>query len=190
GFLLGGSSGFAQDVQHSVLARFPIIGNQISTNVHSLRGSGLALGVGIGGSLWGGMAVVQSAQDAMDEVWDVPRKQRPNFLSSRLRALYLLLVLGLGLIVTTLLAGFATVGTGHALWVKAVGIMLSTLVNLALFLAAFKLLTVRTVRVGQLVPGAVVAAVAFEVLQALGGYYLGHTLKGASQTYGTLAAVI
>ena len=59
----------------------------------------------------------------------------------------------------------------------------------ALFLAAFKLLTVKNVSLGQLLPGAVVAALAFEVLQAVGGYYLGHTLKGASQTYGFLGTV-
>src|SRR5438132_1697727 len=81
------------------------------------------------------------------------------------------------LIVTTVLAGVATLGTGHALWVKVLGIVLSTAVNLALFLAAFKLLTVKDVTLGQLLPGAVVAALAFEVLQALGGYYLGHTVK-------------
>jgi YihY family inner membrane protein len=188
GFLLGHNSGFANDIVHSVLSKFPIIGNQIS--VHSLRGSGVALAVGIVGSLWGGMGVVRALQNAMDEVWDVPRKQRPNFVKSRLRALLLLLVLGAGVIVTTVLAGAATVGTGHALWVKLLGIVLSTAVNLALFLAAFKLLTVAEVSLRQLLPGAVVAAVGFEVLQAVGGYYLGHTLKGASQTYGTLAFVI
>ena len=68
--------------------------------------------------------------------------------------------------------------------------MLSTAVNMALFLAAFKLLTVKNVSLGQLLPGAVVAALGFEVLQAVGGYYLGHTLKGASQTYGFLGIVI
>jgi membrane protein len=190
GFLLGRNSGFANDVLHSTLARFPIIGDQIRENVHSLRGSGTALAIGVVGSLWGGMGVVQAAQNAMDEVWDIPRKQRPNFVKSRLRALMLLLVLGAGVILTTVLAGVATVGTGQALWVKVLGIALSTAVNLALFLAAFKLLTVKDVGLRDLLPGAAVAAVAFVALQALGGYYLGHTLKGASQTYGFFGIVI
>ena len=92
GFLLGSSSGFATDVEHSVLSKFPIIGGDLQRNVHSLRGSGGALVVGVVGLLWGGMGVVQAGQNAMDEVWDVPRKQRPNFVSSRLRGLLLLLV--------------------------------------------------------------------------------------------------
>jgi YihY family inner membrane protein len=190
GFFLGKSSHFSQQVVHSVLARFPIIGPQIRDNVGALKGSGLALGVGIAGSLWGGMGVVRAAQNAMDAVWDVPRKDRPNFVKSRLRAILLLLVLGAGVILTTVLAGVATAGTGHSFLTKILVLALSTVVNVALFLAAFKLLTVAKVSLGQLVPGAVTAAIAWEILQAVGGYYLGHTLKGASTTYGFFALVI
>src|SRR3954453_17726480 len=75
GFLVGSSSDFANDVVHSVLSRFPIIGDQIQENVHSLHGSGLALVIGIVGALWAGMRVVNSAQGAMDSVWNVPRKE-------------------------------------------------------------------------------------------------------------------
>jgi YihY family inner membrane protein len=190
GFLVGKNSHLANQVVHSVLARFPIIGDQIRTNIHSLRGSGVALAIGIAGSMWGGMGVVQAGQGAMDAVWNVPRKKRPNFLKSRLRALGLLLVLGIGVIASTFLAGLATAGTGHSLAVKVGVLALSTAVNIGLFLAAFKLLTVAGPTWGQLLPGAIVAAVAWEVLQALGGYYLGHTLKGASQTYGFFGIVI
>jgi membrane protein len=40
------------------------------------------------------------------------------------------------------------------------------------------------------VPGAVLAAVAWEGLQAVGGYYVAHQLSGASQVYGLFAVVI
>jgi uncharacterized BrkB/YihY/UPF0761 family membrane protein len=36
----------------------------------------------------------------------------------------------------------------------------------------------------------VFAAIAWTILQALGGYYVSHQLQGASQTYGTFATVI
>jgi YihY family inner membrane protein len=189
GFFVGKNSHLANEVVHSVLARFPIIGDQIRTNIHSLKGSGVALAIGVAGSLWGGMGVVQAGQGAMDAVWNVPRKKRPTFVKSRLRALGLLLVLGVGVIATTLLAALATAGS-HSLAVKAGVLGLSTLLNVALFLTAFQLLTVARVSWAVLVPGAVVAAVAWELLQALGGYYLGHTLKGASQTYGFFGIVI
>jgi membrane protein len=190
GFLLGKSSHLESQVVHSVLSRFPIIGDQIRGNVHSLRGSGFALAVGIAGSLWGGMGVIQAGQGAMDTVWHVPRKSRPSFLKSRLRALLLLLVLGAGVITSTFLTGVATAGTGQSLVVKAAVLLASTVLNVGLFLLAFRLLTVARVAWRDLFPGAAVAAVAWEILQALGGYYLGHTLKGASQTYGFFGIVI
>jgi YihY family inner membrane protein len=190
GFLLGHNSSLQKDVVNSVFSRFPIIGDQIRNNVSSLHGSGIALAIGIVGSLWGGMGVVQASQGAMDTVWHVPRKERPNFVKSRLRALVLLVVLGVGVIATTLLTGLATAGTGHSLATKVIALAMSTLMNFAVFLAAFKLLTVADVSWRQLVPGAVVAAIGGVILQALGGYIVGHTFKGASQTYGTLGVVI
>jgi YihY family inner membrane protein len=184
GFLLGHNSKLQTDIVNSVWARFPFIGDQIRTNPGSLHGSGLALAIGVVGSLWGGMGVVRASQGAMDTVWHVPRKERPNFLKSRL------LVRGAGVIGTTVLTGLATAGTGHSLATKIIAVVISTLVNFGIFLAAFKLLTVADVTWRQLVPGAIVAAAAGVVLQGLGGYIVGHTFKGASQTYGTLAAVI
>jgi YihY family inner membrane protein len=190
GFLLGHNSSLQRDVVNSVFSRFPIIGDQIRNNVSSLRGSGVALAIGIVGSLWGGLGVVQAAQGAMDTVWHVPRKARPNFIKSRLRALVLLFTLGVGVIAMTLLTGLATAGTGHSVATKVIALAISTVMNFAVFLAAFRLLTVADVSWRQLVPGAVVAAVAGVVLQAVGGYIVGHTFAGASQTYGTLGVVI
>lgn len=187
GFFVGGHSHFEQRVVDSVLGRLPVIGQQLQ--VHSLKGSGVALVVGIVGSLWGGMGVVQAAQGAMDSVWGVPRKKRPNFVSSRSRAALLLLVLGTGVIVSTALAGWAT-GASHAWPLKVAGVIVSVVINGGLYLAAFRLLTVARVGWRQLVPGAVVAAIAGAGLQAIGGYYVTHQLQGASQTYGLFAVVI
>ncbi len=190
GFFVGHNSKLQSQVVHSVFSRFPMIGDQIRHNVGSLKGSGLALGIGVAGALWGGMGVVRAGQSAMDAVWHVPRKERPNFVKSRLRALLLLTVLGAGVLATIFLTGVATAGTGHSLVTKVIAIVVSTIVNFGVFLAAFKLLTVADVSWRELVPGAVVAAVAGMILQALGTYIVGHTFKSASQTYGTLGVVI
>jgi uncharacterized BrkB/YihY/UPF0761 family membrane protein len=71
GFALSGDASLQRRVLHSVLAQFPIIGPQLQRNVHSLRGSGVALAIGLGGSLWAGMGVVLAAQNAMNHLWDV-----------------------------------------------------------------------------------------------------------------------
>src|SRR6201999_1772306 len=70
------------------------------------------------------------------------------------------------------------------------GIALSVVLNLLLFFTAFRLLTASEVPTRELLPGVAVAAVLWTVLQALGGIYVSHVLKGAKETYGTFATVI
>src|SRR5438128_6085182 len=72
GFVLHGHPGLQDRVLNSTLGQFPIIGDQLRTNVHSLQGSGFALAIGVGGTLYGGLGVGAAAQNAMNEVWDVP----------------------------------------------------------------------------------------------------------------------
>ena len=188
GFIVGNNSHFQDEVVHSVVARFPVIGNEIK--FHALKGSGIALAIGIVGALWGGMGVMQAGQGAMDTVWHVPRKKRPTFVKSRLRALLLLFVLGAGVIGSVLLTGLATAGTGHSMATKVLALVISTAVNFGVFIAAMKLLTVADVSWRQLVPGAVIVALGGIALQALGGYIVGHTFKNASNTYGFFGVVI
>ena len=66
----------------------------------------------------------------------------------------------------------------------------STVVNMLLFLVGFRVLTVRNVALRSLLPGAVLAALAWALLQWLGGWYVARQLSRASATYGTFALVI
>lgn len=192
GFVLAGNKDLQGEVVNSVFARFPIVGPDIERTVEGggIQGSGAALVIGLVLALWAGLAVMQSAQDAMNEVWGVPMKDRPNFLKSRLRSVILLLILGVGIVVATLLAGLATAGKDRALIIQAAALVISLAVNFGLFLVAFRVLTVRNVLIGQLVPGAVLAAVGSLILQSLGGYILGSKMANAGETYGAFATVI
>ena len=62
----------------SALQQFPVVGTRIGESVRELTGSSFALIVGIVGAIWSGTAVVSAAQQAMDDVWDVPRVERPG----------------------------------------------------------------------------------------------------------------
>jgi YihY family inner membrane protein len=188
GFVLSGHADLERSLVDSALGQFPVIGRQL--HAHSLRGNGLALAIGIAAALWAGMGVVQAAQNAMDQIWGVPVKARPGFLPSRLRALLLLALLGGGLLLTTVLSGLGSFGASYGVAWKAGSIALSTALNFLLFWAGFRLLTWRDVTWRQLRGGAVAAAIAYEILQAAGGYYVGHVVTGASETYGTFALVI
>jgi YihY family inner membrane protein len=188
GMVLRGNTGLQDSIVQSALAKFPVIGTQISNNIHSLTGSGLALGVGIALSLWAGLGVVKVMQTAMNTVWNVPYRYRPNFLRSTIRALIMLVVLG---VITVASAAAGSVGAAsHTWWWMVIGLIVSLVLNFVLFMLAFRILTTENVSWGDVRPGAIIGAVAWTVLQALGGYYVAHQLRGASDTYGTFATVI
>jgi membrane protein len=188
GFALSGDVGLQRRVLHSVLAQFPIIGPQLQRNVHSLRGSGVALGIGIAGSLWAGMGVALAAQNAMNHLWDVPFRDRPNPIIARVRALALLLAFGVAGLLATGLASVA--GGSSSLGVRAVGVVLSLPMNFLIFWVGFRVLTVRHVGWRDLRLGAAIAAIMWVLLQAVGGYYVIHELRYQTSVYGFFGIVL
>ncbi len=189
GFVLEGNKSAQESVLDSTLKQFPIIGNQLQHNVHSLTGSGVGLAIGVVGSLLAGLGITGAARTAFDEVWHVPRKRRPNFLAWRLRGLGLLVTLGTLTIVSTVVAGYVTAAAPSALTALA-GVVLALAANLLLFFCAFRLLTTSEVPTRELLPGVVVAAVLWQILQHLGGYYVEHVVRHAKETSGLFAFVL
>jgi membrane protein len=187
GFVLHGNPGIEHSVEKSVLGQFPVIGPQIQ--VHALTGHTIALVVGLAGSIWGGLGVTQATQNAFHRVWAVPFKDRPDFLQSRLRGLALLIVLGTLFLVSSIASGLVTGGLGGPL-LKVAGIALSLLLNFALFFFAFRLMTSDEIGTRCLLIGVVVAAIIWELLQVVGGYYIGHVYRRASSEYSQFALVI
>jgi len=112
GFVLHGHAGLQHDLKTSALADFPIIGDQISRNVTSVRGSGIGLAIGIAGTLWGGLGIANAAQNAMNRVWEIPMRARPGFLPRIARSLAAIGTIGLGIVVTTVISGFGSGGGG------------------------------------------------------------------------------
>jgi YihY family inner membrane protein len=189
GLVLRGDPRLQHSIVHSALRDFPVIGDQIAKNIHSISGSGVALAIGIVGTLWAGLGVTQAAQNSMNQIWDVPKKDWPNFLQTRLRGLLMLAILGSLTVGATFLSGLSTSGGPHAL-TGVLSVAGSLLLNLALFLVAFRVLTNRDLSNRVVLPGAATAAVIWTALQAVGGYYVTHQLKNASNVYGTFALVI
>jgi uncharacterized BrkB/YihY/UPF0761 family membrane protein len=98
-------------------------------------------------------------------------------------------VFGLGVVATTALAALPSFG-GHTVLFGLANLAASAAVNAALFLVAFRVLTPRRIPTGQLLLGAAVAGVLFTLLQAVGGYLVGHNLKHAQAVYGFFAIVL
>lgn len=188
-YVLQGDPGDQNAIKTSVLAQFPIIGSDISKNINALHGHVLTLVIGLVTSLLAGLGVTQAAQNAFHRVWAVPFKDRPDFVHSRLRGLLLLVSLGLLFILATLASGLVTGGLGGPL-AKVAGIVVSLLINVALFMAAFRFMTAKAVATRCLWVGVIVAAVAWTILQVLGGIYIGHVFKHSTTTYGFFGIVI
>jgi membrane protein len=189
GLVLSGRPELQRDILDSALAQFPVLGDQIRENTGRMEASGFALVVGVGSALWAGTGVMKAAEDAMNDVWDVPMRSRPNFVMTVVRALLMLVVLGTGVIVTAGLNGLAG-GVVSWLPLRLLGIALGVALNVAIFLLGFRVLTVRDVAVRGLLPGAVLAGLAWVVLQGVGGYLLTNQVQNAGQTYGAFAVVI
>jgi membrane protein len=187
GFVLQGDPGEQQRILDGTLGQFPIVRDQLK--LHSLRGSGVALAIGIVGALLAGMGITNAAQNAFNRAWDVPFKQRPNFLIARLRGLGLLAVLGTLSIASTLAAGFVG-SASHGAPAVVGGVLVALAFNLAVFALAFRLLTAIELSWRELAPGVIVAAVGWQLLQHLGGYYLDHELKRTGPLYGVFALVL
>lgn len=183
--MLQGDTAAQHTIEHSTLSQFSILGVHPGT----LRGSGIALAIGLAGTLISGLSVTLATENALQTVYMIPRTRRPNYLSSRWRGLKLLVAAGLLQIVSTVAAGVVSGGVGGPALVIA-GLAVSLVLNLALFSVVFRVLIPNVVPSRELWPGIVIAAVGWEVLQSVGGIYVAHVVKGAGQTYGSFATVI
>ena len=190
GIVLAGSPTDRARVLHSALGQFPIIGQQLGHNIHAIkRSSAFGLVFGIVGLVHGSTGLAQAGLYSMEQIWNIPAAVRPNYLTRMVRAGIFLVVLAVGLILTTALAGFGTFGR-HNFWLGALGEILAVVVNVALYFAAFRTLTPRQVATRSLIPGVIIGGVAWTILQAAGGYVVGHDLKGASALYGLFGLVL
>jgi YihY family inner membrane protein len=187
GFVLQGNPSQQQRILDGALGQFPLISDQLK--LHSLTGSSFALIVGVVGSLLAGMGITGATQTAFNRIWSVPFKHRPNFLIARMRGLGMLAILGTLSIVSTTAAGFVG-SSSHTAPADVAGIVVAFAFNLALFMTAFKLLTAIELGWRELLPGVIVAAVFWQLLQHLGGYYVDHALKRTGPLYGVFALVL
>jgi len=188
GLVLQGNQRLEHSIVSSALGQFPVIGPDL--RLHRLGGSAWALAIGLALSLWSGIGVFLAAENAMDHLWAIPFRSRPDPFRQRGRALLLLLVLGGGAIATTVLSALGTFGASYGLTWKVASIGLATVLDIGLFWLAFRLLTAKQVSWRCLRGGAIAAGIAWQILQAVGTYYVGHKLKNTSGVYGTFASVI
>jgi membrane protein len=195
GLVLKGNPSLQASIQTSALAEFPIIGTQLSSQVglSSLGHSTPALIIGLIGAILGGRGLANALQNTQNTLWNVPKVDRPGFPSNHLRSLGLLGLLGVGTIVTTAAAWL--VGASHLLGlsgitIKILAFALSVVIGITLFLAAFRIAVAKVVVTRDLVVGAIVSSVFWQILLSLAGIIISHDLKHAQAIAGFFGVVL
>ncbi len=193
GLFLAGDPALQQRLLDSALGEFPVIGPQIA------RPEGLGggfTGIVVGGlvALYGALGMGQAIQHAMNTVWAVPRHSRPDPITSRGRSLLLLCTLGLLVLASTVLSalgsGAAAYGGGFSGWLHVLLTVASVLANAAVFVLGFRVTTARRLTTRQVLPGALTAAVLWQLLQSFGGVYVARVVANASAVDAVFALVL
>ena len=165
-------------------SQFPSFGHQLQ-HIHALRRSTVAsLIIGLLVLAWGVTRLAQAGLFTMAEVWNVPGPARPGYMPRLARSVMFLLVLLVGVVISTALAGLVTYGH-HSFTFRALAQVLAGLANLGLYLLGFRVLTPKSVSSRQLIPGAVAGAIFWTILQAIGAWLV-HRYMHSASVYGTL----
>src|SRR5690606_27344457 len=113
--------------------------------------------------------------------WAIPRHRRPNPLTSRLRSAGLLALGGVAILLTTVLSALASsskqFGADLGPLMALLFFLGAVAINALAFLLAFRMCTVATDSTRALVPGALVAAMAWQLLQVFGTAYVANVVK-------------
>lgn len=195
GLVLKGNPSLQASIQSSALAQFPIIGTQLGSQIGlaSLGHSTPAFIIGTVGAILGGRGLGNALQNTLNTLWNVPKVARPGFPSNYLRTFGLLALLGVGTIVTTATASL--VGAGETLGIsgvpsKTLAFALSTAIGIGLFFAAFRIATAKVIATRDLLLGAILSSIAWQILLSLAGIIISHNLKHAQALAGFFGVVL
>lgn len=195
GVVLQDNPELEKQVLDSALAQFPVIGTELGIP-GGISGSITAVVLGSLAALYGALGLGQAIQNASNIAWSVPRNNRPNPVMLRVRSLVLLLMGGLAVlavIVLSLLASETEV-LGETVASYQWPIVVATvIVNAAVLTFFFRLAAARHHSLRSALPGAVLVAVTWLLVQRLGTFYVSQVLESTSemnQTFGLVLGLV
>jgi YihY family inner membrane protein len=177
----------------SVLGRVADMFPLLDPKTSGLTGTAWALILGVVTALWSGLGAVRSTESAFDSIWEVPYHERSGTVRQVIRAVGVLATVGVGLVLSTLISGFV-VSTSNGVNLgaagRAGGYVLAAVLDVAIVVAAFRILTTRDVSTRDVLPGALIAGIVLFVLQQISTFIISEHLRNAQATYGHFAVVI
>jgi membrane protein len=170
---------------------FPVLGEQLQSNVHTLHGAGVALVVGILLTFWGAKGVADVFQYSVNHIWQVPLVKRPGFPKGAIKSLVIIILGGIGLVAASLLSGWAA-GLDRTFILRIIAGLISILVLYGVFWVIFRIGLAGSAKASHkaLFRSAITAAIGVQILQIIGGYLLTHELGKLKHLYGTFAATL
>lgn len=175
-----------QDVVHNAGTYFPVLGDQLAQHVSTLHKSGLALAIGILFTLYGARGVADVFRRGVQQIWQVPEKERPKFPRTILSSLAIIIVGGLGFIVAAAFTGLAA-AAGHGLGFRLFSVAVNLFLLFWLFTFLLNACLPRRVPTKDVRSGALAAAIGLVILQVLGGYVLKNELRHLDALYSYFA---
>src|SRR5262249_61505951 len=118
------------EVLNSASSQLPVTGTQLRDHLGGLHETGAALVFGLVLTFLGARGVAGAVQNALNTVWAVPFDQRPGFPWNQFRSIGMILGVGLGELITSLLSGLV-VGIGQT-WAQVGGVGVSLVLNIGL----------------------------------------------------------
>ena len=174
-----------------------LVGPPDGVSLETLQGAAPGIfSLGLILALYSGLGWLSGLRAALVEVFEEPPREQPNFVMGKLRDILALLSLGSILLVSVAVSGVATkllspildaLGLGAvAFWLLgALAIALGMAANTLLFYAFFRLLASPEVPSRSLWSGALLGAVAFEILKQVSTLLLRSTANSdAFQAFG------
>ncbi|HSW65801.1 MAG TPA: YihY/virulence factor BrkB family protein [Bacillota bacterium] len=177
------------EVSTSVGHFFPLLGSQLQTQIHGLRGAGVGLIIGIVITMYGARGAADAFRYALDSMWQVPKNKRVGFPRNIVRSVAIMIAAA-GAFVATVAASTFTAALGHASWVKVIA-NISGFITLTLVLGyMYRIATGGRIRYRYMLLGAVIAAASVQLLLSFGSIVLAHQLNHLDAIYGTFAVVL
>ncbi|MGC1208948.1 MAG: YhjD/YihY/BrkB family envelope integrity protein [Ornithinimicrobium sp.] len=193
GFLLQSQPDLQATLLDTAVSQFPVIGKGVA-NPAGLQGSTTAVMVGAVIAIYGASRVSHATQHAMNVCWAVPRHKRPNPVVARLRSGVLIGIATIALIGSTILSALSNSAEAYGVELGGLtsGALLaaSVLMVAALFALGMKTSTAQSLTWSQVLPGAVTAALGWQVMQTFGATYVGQVVNSTNDTYGVFALVL
>ena len=193
GFILQGNPELQAKVLDSALSQFPVVGTQLG-RPEGIQGSTSAVVVGSLAAFYGVLGLGQAAQNALNVVWAVPRNSRLNPVVSRLRSFVMLSTAGVAVVIITASTGvvgnLGSMGINLGGWLRAAGTLVSVGITAVVLALMMRFTTSRRPSFRVSLPGALLIAVLWHLLQLFGGAYVVRVVGRAGDMNAVFAVVL